>query len=148
MYGTGNEPVSLDTAVTESHKANLLGTVPAISGPRPSANGLAVGKTIPLALLHIPTAKEADTIHASVTSSTGLHQMLLDVVSCDQGWSWLTSNALRMTSTILWLVCVFPAYTAAYSEGFRIPPSGLMTSMGERQPWLSGISSLMRHRSE
>lgn len=47
-----------------------------------------------------------------------------------------TSNALKMTSTTLWDVRTFPPTTAAFWEGWRIEPGGMMTLIGARQPWL------------
>lgn len=59
---------------------DLLSTVPAIPGPGASTYCLAVGKTVSVALFHIPSAKETYTIHTSVTSGTSLYQILLDPV--------------------------------------------------------------------
>lgn len=47
-----------------------------------------------------------------------------------------TSNALKMTSTTLWDVSTFPPTTAAFWEGWRMEPGGMMTLIGARQPWI------------
>jgi hypothetical protein len=59
-----------------------------------------------------------------------------------------TSSALKITSTIRWHVRPLPAAQAASGDGDRRDRSGILSSMGRMQPWLSGISDATRHRNE
>lgn len=55
---------------------------------------------------------------------------------------WLAahaSKAFNTTSVILCEVQTFPPTTAAVSDGSRQQPGGILTVMGTRHPWLSGI---------
>lgn len=54
------------------------------------------------------------------------------VHTCEAAHAW---KALKMTSTTRCDVKTFPPTTAAFRDGWRMEPGGMMTFTGVRQPW-------------
>lgn len=122
-------------------------TPPSPAWPRPSSPGNCLIVTDLL-------AAERNVVHAALirnkkTIATNQQSTQRKPFLCTQTcWSVVfflhfltceaahTSNALKMTSTTLWDVSTFPPTTAAFWEGWRIEPGGMMTLIGARQPWM------------
>lgn len=62
---------------------------------------------------------------------------------------WLAAHApkaRKITSVTRWLVSTLPPTTAAWPEGDRKDPLGMITVIGARQPWFRGMSCEIRAR--